>query len=381
MALDFETKLIENISEFRRLESEALAPDFDKAGLLRYLRDKAGINVNIMIENNNIIEQKLRPMLESLCNAKDADDLFALSQKLYTYQTNLDNGLALEIHKGIIAWARANKDVDRLIRSLYSAGFIYWQILALMMARKNHAFFYDEALEMFEEGASYVEHYFEIDNKETRMYINRCLGNVYVVLNSKRHFNAEESMGMFFGAVDNAIAFWNNEKVRAFDPDFPWTSFIGNAHQNALAWEHVLRGQPLHTQNPELVARVCESFSFLEENRESVSISQYWTKTRTENSRRFNSYFRKIISQEELIEQLREVVGATKGQSYSAEDLFEMFNVPLQLIEQLEMLPSADKESTENEIRGILANMVSYVRNVPGGVSKYDFAFSWAVVH
>jgi len=375
MALEFESKLIENISEFRRMESEVLLSKFDKAGLLLYLRQRAAGNAKIMIENNAIIGNQLRPMLESLCDAKVADDLFALSQKLYTFNANLDNGLALEVHKGIIAWARACGDTDRLIRSLYSIGFIYQQILSLMVARKNYKFFYQEALEAFEEAASYKEHYFEIENRDTRMYINRCLGNIYVVRNSSRNVEGEGAADQFFSSIDQAIAFWSDARVRSHDPDFPWTAFLGNAHQNICIWEQVLRDQPLDSQSPELVRRVCESFAFLEENSEAININQFWTKARTENSRRFNKYFRKIISHHELIEELRDAFWAAKDDDYSAHGLFEMINVAFQLIDQLEMSTNCSKD----EIGAILARVVRYFRNVPSGISRHDTTFSWAL--
>jgi len=381
MALEFESKLIENISEFRRLESEALVSGFDKAGLLVYLREKANTNAKIMVENNAIIDEQLRPMLRALNSAEEVDSLFELTQKLYAFNVNLDNGLALEIHKGIIAWARACGDIDRLIRSLYCIGFIYQQILSLMAVRKNHKFFYQEALDAFWEAASYVdkEQYFDIKNKETRMYINRCLGNVYVVLNSARSIDSTGVMDLFFESIDAVFEFWNDEKVRAFDPDFPWDAFIINAHQNVLGWEQILRIQPLDAQNPELVKRVCDSFSFLDANSESISISRYWPASRTESSRRFNRYFSKQISHLELIHGLRNTFAAADDNDYTTNGLFEMTTTPFILITQLEMYYSADDESVKDEIAAILARVVSYFRNVSDGVNRHDFNFSLAL--
>jgi len=385
VALEFETKLIENIAEFRRLESEALLSKFDKSELLDHLREKADTNTKIFSINNYIIEQKIRPMLANLNNTEDVDALFELSQKLYSFNANLDNGLAMEIHKGIIAWAREHKDTDRLLRSLYSIGFIYQQILTLMVARKNHLFFYKEALDAFKEGASYKEIYFEIENKETRRYINRCLGNVYVVYNASKTtsetFSLSEITKLFFENVDAAIGFWNDEKVRAHDPDFPWDAFIGNAHQNVLVWEQALRDRllPSDIENQKLTERVCESFAFLDENSKSLAISQFWTSSRTENSRRFNRYFRGFISHEELIDDLRESIKTMNYDDYSTDGLFSAFNVPFILLGQLKFSESIKQEQLECETKAILARTIKYFRNIPSGVNRHDSFFVQAL--
>jgi len=354
MTLKFESKLVENITNFRRLESETLPHTHDKASLLFYLRQRAETNAKIMAENNIIIDQELRPVLANIGDAKTADSLFTLAQRLYTYNTNLDDGLALEIHKGIITWARTNGDIDRLVRNLYCAGYIYQQILSLMVARKNYGFFYEEALDAFKEAASYKSQYANIDSRETRMYINRCLGNVYVVLTSLRGRDAENTMHLFFDAVDSAIGFWSDEAITSFDSDFPWAAFISNAHQNVCGWEQILRGQPRHEQNPEIVRRVCESFAFLDANRNAVNINKFWSTSRTENSRRFNKYFQGKISHQELIEELRAAASAAKDDDYSSKGIYESFFVSFLLINQLNYRIRLMKKAPEMKLAPFL---------------------------
>lgn len=376
MVLDFEDVLVNNMVEFRKQESETLTAGYDKSELISYLRQRAAKNAKIMTENNQIIDQKLRPLLKNSHNITDddADALFVLAQRFFSHNKSLDMGLALEIHKSLVDRAREREDLDRLIPALYHAGFINQQIHTYIgRSRRDTLAYLEEAAGLFAEAAHYKEQYFQIKSKQTRMYINRCLGNVYVAVGGMRNINLKMTAEIFFKAVDEAVAFWNDEKVRELDPDFPWEAFIINSHQNITAWDDVLRDLPAEKREPLIVKRVCDSFETLAKNEASVTTSQYWTLLRTKLSKLTSSYYLKKISQNDYINQIREICQATKTNDYSDNGLYGVVSISALLIQNLRTSGQAESVEGKLEIEYLMKRLIEYFKNAPSGSNRPGF--------
>ncbi|MCL2498115.1 MAG: hypothetical protein FWF06_05815, partial [Symbiobacteriaceae bacterium] len=179
--LGFEQQLLSSIAEFRRLESESLPPGLSVAEVESYLRHKGAVNAGIMKETNALINEQLLPLLASGQDISDevADALYKLSQDLYSLSHSLDMGLALTIHTYLLQRARTRGDVSRTVRHLYWAGMI-----SMMF---HNTLLNAEAISLLQEGASYRSNYHLIKDRETRLFINRCLGNVYVAISRLRN--------------------------------------------------------------------------------------------------------------------------------------------------------------------------------------------------
>jgi len=381
-ALGFEDKLLNNIIDFRRLESEALPPGFSKDGLMAYLRQRTQTNARIMRDNVSIIDKYISPFIKNPENAsiEEIDCFFALAQKLFNLSESLDIGLALEIHKALIEWAQAKNDIDRQIRSLYFAGVIYQQLnLTMVLGNGNLMMFLQKGLDCFMLGAAFKSKYFEIKSKETRMYINRCIGNIYVMRIASRHAYAGRTAQAFFAAVDTAMDFWNNEEVRKKDPDFPWEAFEINAHYNICTWVDILRAQPVKERNEYLVKRVCASFNALIDIDGGKSKNRFWSPKRTEYSRLIVSYYEDKLTFEELLARLRVLCNEAEISDYSSDGAYGMIDLQIILIHHLESYGNENDISNSQEIGTIIKRIINYIKHMPSGASRVNINKSLAL--
>ncbi|MCL2854687.1 MAG: hypothetical protein FWE21_03615 [Defluviitaleaceae bacterium] len=371
MSLGFEDALIDNIKEFRKLESKIPPCGFGQSRFMEYLYNHAEINAKIMDANNGIITNYLRPLLADM-TMQQADHLYALSQKLFTLTENLDMGLALEIHQGIINWARNTGDIDRLVRSLYGAGIIYQQLNAYFREGGNNLFI-TESIECFEEAAAFGQQYFDIKSKETRMFIHRCMGNKYVTSSQGGILDAEERdkrKQQFYIHFNAAMEFWNDEKVRAHDPDMPWDAFITNAHQNMCSWLAHVRNQADGERDMVLTQHVYESFLALTKQDEAEFTSRFWSNLRTQYTSRCIAYCLGKISYEDLMADLQGFFADADTADYSADGIYAMLFVPLLLIQHIGKTRSI---AGDGEVKDIINRIREYCKNLPSDRDRRIF--------
>jgi len=359
-----------NMEEFRQLEGNMTEARLSRDELVLRLQMNAKKSSELMIENNNFIENHIRPLFanhETLSEGT-AQELFEFSQKLYSFSSQLDMGLALEIHIGLLKWARACGDELNIIRGCYHAGFIYQQINSRMINQCRDYSFFQPALDMFEEGAGYRHKYFDIKSKEARMHINRCMGNVYVILGSRRHEYYEDASRDFFEKVDDTIKFWNDAAVRELDPDFKWQGFISNAHQNIIAFDDILRKQPLDNFDENLAKRVCESFDFLASEDSSIDINRFWPHTRTEYAQLITSFYKGKTDYDGVLNGLRRMFAQTRDDDYTGEGLYGMSYIALMLMQRLQESELAG--CSKKEIDDIVSRITRYCQNAPNGADR-----------
>ncbi|MCL2235574.1 MAG: hypothetical protein FWB98_03910 [Defluviitaleaceae bacterium] len=375
MSLGFEDALVANILSFRRLESEKPAKGHDMDSFLKYMQNRAQANAEIMDASNWAITQHLRPALNNL-DEENADLLYALSQRLFTVNENLDMGLALEIHKGIIKWARDAGDTDRLVRSLYAAGIIYQQLNTFF--REGHSYiFMEEGFSCFREGAAFKEQYFQIKSKETRGFINRCIGNKYVMVYQNRGSSLRERekfVKLFCTYFDEALEFWNDANVRNHDPDMPFDAFIANAHQNMCAWLSHLRSQVELGQTCKALAqRVYNSFLTLNGLNGVDFLGKFWPNLRTHYTGRCVAYVMGKITYDEMLNDLRGFFANADPADYSADGMYAMLYIPLTLIEHI---GKTRKISNNNEVKDIMKKIIKYCEKLPNTADKSMFNLS-----
>jgi response regulator RpfG family c-di-GMP phosphodiesterase len=364
VAIGFIDRLLQCIKDFKQIANETPPPGFDPDGLYDYLHRRADINAQNMIESNTLIEGNLRPLLENpgQLGDEDADALSALAQELFSLTGVLDIALAQEIHLGLLARARQNDDLDRIIRHLYWAGLTFQQC--------NPLLFQKEAASYFAQGAVFADRYYEVENKETRRYIHRCLANVYVCFASERHRNTRTPSAPFLAKVDEAIRFWNDDAIRAKDPDFPWESYISNAHQNICGWVDVLVSLPADQVDPALAARVYESAMWLVKNGTFGVANRFWPQSRMKYIELIARYATKRISLQSTLDTLSAMIRQTAKDDYSEEGLFCVLHLPAVIIALLEQAPEVPKERAERETDMQIAQVLEYTKNVPASADR-----------
>jgi len=388
MSLDFVEVLVSNMEEFKQHESEVPSVGLCKDELIDYLTMRAAKNSEIMRENKKIIQENLIPFLQEPLGitTDEADGLFKLACQLCSMDKQLDLGLALEIHKALIVYAKANKDLPRTIRSQYYAGFVLHTIVSYIGRRALNTDFMEESIEIFLEAAAILDDYQGIEDKETRRYANRCLGNIYVATGMLRRqrLDAENVLARFFESIDKATAFWMREDIRAFDPDFPWDAFINNTHLNVISWLDVLRDQPVDERDHALASRVYESFMLLTQDNAPVDVNKYWPAMRPKYSSIATKYYIGQISSQELTDGLREMAQSADIHDYSINGQYAMLYIHTNLIGCLLDKEMHNVEDVEDEVEEISQRVLTYFKNTPNGADKsslnaYLGQYMWAV--
>ena len=378
MMLGFEDRLISNLEKFKFLESHIDSNEYTEDELYDFLQKRVMDCTVIIDENNALLSNELRPMLDGTKNLTPdvADSLFELSFKLYTFKNPLDMGLSLEILEGITKWAKEHNDTDRLVKSLYHTGFIYQQ-LNDRLSRHGSEAFRGKAYDCFSYAASHRNNYFNIESKETRSYINRCLGNLYVISRIHRITEPDEiraAMNIFLAKIDDAFEFWNDKKVREFDPDMPWDKYIINAHQNMSSWIWLLSRQKYRLNDKYLIRRVCDSCMFLLQYEESGFINDYWTSHRTDYMEYATMYCLEEISYEEMLDYIRGMYLGADDYDYSRDGLYSNLSTPIDLIKLFKPEDLA-KSCFKTEINLIIERMHNYCKNFPVSGNKVLFTY------
>ena len=179
---------------------------------------------------DRILNEHLRPMLNNIKDITDEEEsvIFTTVQKISSYEIRLDPGLAATIYQSLLERARDKNDMDKTVK------YLYWCGVTIFYLSSNER---GEYMTYFEEGSSYADKYFEIENPETRRYIHRCMGNRIMVLYSLRDSDTANVL------LKKTFSFWNKIIFRGKDADFPWlTLFIA-----CLGYQHRYVTRNLYT--------------------------------------------------------------------------------------------------------------------------------------
>jgi len=170
---------------------------------------------NLRLSIKNILNDDLYPMLEDIesVSVQDENDLYSVAQKLSSFETRQDAGLAFAIYRALLKRARTEKDEAKILKFLYWCG-----ITQFFFHLHNSAI----AFEYFNEGTTYAEKYHTFNDPEIRQYVHRCLGNASMSLygiNEPQKAMARE---------EKNFAFWNKLIFKGSDPEFPWLNYFLN---------------------------------------------------------------------------------------------------------------------------------------------------------
>lgn len=338
-----------------------LTPDI----VYEYLYQKSVVTWESITENNKLLNEWLYPLLKNVKNltADQADDLFALSQALFQPTQNLDIGLASTIYAALIDYARAAEDEDFLIKCLY------WSALSLFYMDKY--LFSDEILHKFTEASDFRRHYKEIKSFETRKYINRSLGNIYVILASRTEASGPNSV---LKAMDEARIFWEDPDIRAFDPDMPWDSFIYSIHQNTCSTlTPYLREHSEAEGIAALAERLYESAVFYVENApkyyggtQAASIT-----SRLAYSLICAKYHSGRITAQEAGERLLEMTQSVEEGDYSLDAVQKMTHTGLTAMFYLGRASNIPKDELNRLTDEYYMKVVAYCSKIPGGATQF----------
>jgi len=168
---------------------------------------------------DGLLQEHLYPMLDNIEGISDQDEeeLYATAQKLSSYATRLDPGLALKIYQALLLWARKKQDEAKTIRYLYWCGITTF---FFFRGQNQNSEQDDKIISYFEEGVTYRDRYHTYTDPETRQYIHRCLGNLSMML----YYRDESERAM--ALEESSFSYWNGLLFSGIDLDFPWLNYF-----------------------------------------------------------------------------------------------------------------------------------------------------------
>lgn len=247
---DWQEKYIENAR--RIAESLAGAGTANRAGADERALSQAEA-AKLRQENISILNTKFFPAIGSVmdCSQEEREELIAFGDALMDWNSNLDVGVYVLIHDALLKMYRARGSRNDLIRELYRLGMGVYYLRRSVEFVDN-----DETAELarengslFEEAASYIDSYDEIDDEETRGYIVRAFANIALCTGDHKKKIA---------ASAKAIEIIKDEHYRALAPGLPWDVYLRRAHQQMSANRSELSRGDLSPEEIKVLLESCQ---------------------------------------------------------------------------------------------------------------------------
>ena len=210
-------KLLSDYEQIAHNQIGPLEPNLSKDEVISAYKETTETLWALRRNTGKIFEEHLYPFLSDVETITDDDEaeLYAVAQKLSSYEVRHDPAIALKIYEALLAWARFRKDDPKTIRYSYWCGIT----LFLFLVKKR-----DRILEYFKNGSSFADRYHTFPDPETRQYIHRCLGNASMI-----QYNVDKENGIYGRAMameDSNYAFWNSIIFSGKDLEFPWLNYF-----------------------------------------------------------------------------------------------------------------------------------------------------------
>lgn len=210
-------------------------------------------------ENTELLRQYLMPVLDNIISADEAEvnELAEFALQLAPGVKQLDLVLTYDIHNALIAYARKWELRDMLIRELYLCGMSLYY-MQNFMARAGKRLYSVKIRMLFGEAASWLPHYDEIADPQTRGYIHRSMAN----LTLGDGWESEENGRRKIRAMRRSLQVLTDPVYQEKTPSLPWDTFIYKSHQSRMtAIDFMRRG----FGDQELVREIMESAEYVRE--------------------------------------------------------------------------------------------------------------------
>lgn len=364
--LDYAEKILQNTLDYNQVMNQKLPANMNREQVYDCLLDRTKKAREIMKENVELLSDHFEPFFQNphLIGKERAECYEEFATALFSLNEEVDAGLALHVHKALLGRARVLDDMDSIIRHLYWVGLIYMQW--------TQHLYVDDSFACFDEVYQYRHLYFSMENRETRLYFNRCLGNRYVIVSQRRALDGADVDKVekeFSRYADEAAAFWNDEKVRELDPDFPWDGFLRNIDQNTCSWMDQIRGS--QWDNRALIERVYRSVErlYVQESRESDA-TFHWHDTRTAYLVYTSRFHAGHISLSQLLENLKKMVYEGKPGDFSQENVYRILHLSAVYQHYLAKSEDMTDEEKRRETNDLLERAFRFYQEYPANLDK-----------
>lgn len=267
--------------------------------------------------NLELLNRHLFPMLDNLYGASAGDiaELEEFSDKLMDWKTNLDCCMYVTIHDALLSIYRVKRDRNAIIRELYKLGMGHYYLNRMTQGIEAPAVtsmhFRNEMF--FTEAGSYLRHYDEIDDEQTRGYIVRALANIAICSTNKKRRIATTA---------RTLAIIKDEHYRSLAPGLPWAAFLRNSHQQMSSNRSELSAGSLSKEELALVLDSCYEVFKPEQISDNPSIRWLWPYYEME----YNCGYVDLTT---TLDRLERLIRQTSYDSYDVSGLYGNIQLPI----------------------------------------------------
>lgn len=355
----YQEEYIANLREIARLTARKKASGQSFDAFLSELALNGEAARRIACRNNDLLREKLFPMLDHLPQAtvEDLQDLQVFAGELMTWGKELDTGLFCQIHQALLNLARLNKDRNSMIRELYWLGMgcnsLYNKTIGLEVPGAEK---YTSQMRLcFAEAAAYLKYFDEIPDTDTRGYILRSRANM--------------SLGTFKTAsekirlVKQTLQILQDADYRQTEPDLPWDRYLSMTHQQMAASISHSREQSM---SPEDITDVMESV-YIVYNTQFQEAAARGEQPPVRYAFPYNAieYYCGLITLDTLLTRLEDLMDHADSTDYSANGMYALVSLPAFYCQYLQEYPDLVPRRTEY-IASLYEKILQYVDAFPG---------------
>lgn len=363
---DYQRQYIENSRMIQALNDYSHGAELGFSAWYQERKEQEKRSEALRQENIRLLNDHFFPVLDYLHDADEATlrSLEEFGEALMDWKNNLDCGLYVLIHDGLLSRCRVRKDRSGVIRELYKLGMgIYYQnkmIQGLERERKRSYLFQNELI--FTEGGSYFKYFADTPDDETKGYIIRSLANIALCCEDRRRRVAVTS---------RILKILQDPYYRDLAPSLPWDVFLRKTHQQMSANRDVLsRGN----FSGEELAEVLESCMVVfepEKDNADPNVRWLWPYYEMQYSCGFASL-------ETTLARMEELISSASKDRHDTSGLYAAVQLPIYYGRLLRDNPqAARREKKEAFLKDAYQIMMETVLSVP--VTEMDDYFYYAL--
>ena len=315
--------------------------------------------VRLAQRNIELLRAGLFPVLDNLfdAGAEELEELEEFSFQLFNGQTELDVGLACQIHQALLSLARMRRDRSAMIRELYWLGLgrnsVVSKLVGLELSDIEE---YNARMRLcFTEAAAYLKFYDEIDDAETRGYILRSRANM--------------ALGQFpspsakIALLKNTLKILQDEDYQEKSPSLPWERFIYLTHQNITS---SISHNKERAMTPEDTADIMESAYIVYQQRfEEAEMQGKQPPAKSAFAYYAIEYYCGLYDLDTFLAKIEVLLNAADPSDYSRDGIYNMISLPAFYSQYLEQYPDYIPPRREY-IEDLYPRILTYADLFPG---------------
>lgn len=346
----YQEEYIANVKEFVSLN---LRPGPEDESLEKYtdrLLAQRARKQQLIQRNMELLREELLPALDHLSEA-DAEERQALqefSTRLLAGPGQVDVGIPCQVQQSLVALARQEENQTDLIEHLYWLGMGWFALSNKLvnMEKDLVGHYFVQTREYFQEAATYLWNFDQIEDDETRSYIIRSAAN-----RALGQFRAVEERTH---QLKEALEIMENPYYRALAPQLPWEKYVRSTHQLMAASisyskEHAMTGRD--------VADIMRSV-YIAEREADPTPRQVFHSVAIE-------FYCGVRSLDYLLQRLERLIDTAGSRDFTREGMYANISLPAYYCMYMSQYPERIGQRERFYIAGLYRRVRSYLNVFP----------------